>query len=138
MNRLKTLMLLSLIFFTFGCKNDGSTGNKLEADSIKYYSAKVVALDNIDCHLPEIVFIGDTMGISEILDDTNYTYNKMAFKRDPYNYHFLVKDLPDNLKFNDLQIWIKFRIPLQSEYEICTSLGPTYPLLIIISASKLE
>ncbi|HOV92940.1 MAG TPA: hypothetical protein PLC04_07690 [Candidatus Kapabacteria bacterium] len=138
MKKTAIIWLAFFLAFAVGCKNDSTISNKVESDTLEYFTIKIVALDNIDCHLPEIVFIGDTTGISKMLDDTTYIYNKIAFERDPYNYHFLVKDLSDSLNVKDLTIRIKFRIPLQSEYGFCTALGPTYPLLIIVSASKME
>ena len=139
MKTIKGIVCLIYLVLIFGCTNDQSVSTKNNPSEFNdFYTAEVISIDNIDCHLTEIVFIGDTTGISELLDDDSFSYSKSAFEKNPKSYHFLVTNLDDSLNIKDNQIKIKFRVPLQSEYVSCTHLGPTYPMITILSASKLE
>lgn len=123
-----------IIFFlqllVISCNNDGSTNinqNALTPEG-KFFDAQVVAVKNMDCGIPEIILIGDTTGISEILNDTiiYHSINKL-----------IATGLSENLIVKDIKLKIQMRKPKNNEYVICTCMGTAYPQVVITSAYKI-
>ncbi|MCL5991126.1 MAG: hypothetical protein M1419_03375 [Bacteroidetes bacterium] len=113
--------IFAFVLISYSCKDD----NIVQEND--YFIAKVIGT-SVDCKTIFIIKFIDTISLPGYLKYPRFgTYPK-----------FWALNLPDSLKKKELIIKIKFREPLNGEEPPCTSMGPGYRFIFILSAKRDE
>jgi hypothetical protein len=102
---MKWVLLLALIAISVACrKNAGVSTNEL------FFQVEIKATRNMDCALPEIVFLTNQDKAYDIIGDRKGRY--IAYGLPKVNYQAGDK------------LWVKIRRPVNDEFVLCTTYGP--------------
>jgi hypothetical protein len=113
------LIFIVTISLTFSSCEKNSTENEFP------FEAEVLGRNN-DCGLYTIRFTKDNQKANEIAG-TLFT-----------EYNFIAKNLPADLQVDGLSIILNIRRIKYSEMTACTTMGPSYPWIYVLSAKKKE
>jgi len=96
-----------LIFFT-SCKKEVESN---------WYTIEIRSSSNFDCHIPEITFLTGGDEVKQLLgSDINI---------------FVATGLPKVLFSPGTQLSVKIKKPETNDFIACTTLGPSYPQVVI-------
>lgn len=110
MKKIFTLLLLGILISS--CSNNDDDNNEL-------FNAVVIG-KGLDCGDSFLIKFNENIkGLPNTIDNTYYEIN-----------------LPNEFKVAGKEIKVDFRDPEENEYLICTTLGPGYNLIYIISAES--
>jgi hypothetical protein len=111
---MRYIFLVLLIASGISCRRDNSASY---TDITDWFQIEIKAQRNIDCGLPEIIFLDHQSIAYEIIGDKKGTY--IAYGLPKVNYH------PGD-KLN-----VKIRKPVEDEFGVCTMMGPTWSWVTI-------
>ncbi|MFZ7133390.1 MAG: hypothetical protein ACOWWR_13640 [Eubacteriales bacterium] len=116
MKKLIILSILTIGVFLAGCEKDDDEATKEHFE----FEATVIGKGQ-DCGETFIISLKNLVASSELEDGIYYADN-----------------LDSEYKEQGLKIYLNCREPNVDEIYACTTLGPTYPHLIVINSSKAE
>ena len=106
-----SLILIGFTFLLISCNNDD--------DNIELFDAVVIG-KGLDCGDSFLIKFNENItGLPNTIDNTFYTIN-----------------LPNEFKEEGKEIKIDFREPINNEFLLCTTLGPGYNAIYIITAKS--
>ena len=104
------LLLIGFIFLLISCDK--------HEDNTEFFNAVVIG-KGLDCRDSFLIKVNGYSGLPNTVDDTYYEIN-----------------LPKEFKVEGKEIKVEFREPRDKEFIPCTTLGPGYSLIYIISAES--
>ena len=120
MKKLKLFLFAALILIHYQCQK-GVTPLFFQIDgpvNENFYLVTVLG-KGIDCGDTYLIQFEERLAEVEKYTETNSEI-------------YYADRLPDEFKINDLHLLIKFRNPTMDELYPCSTLGPTYPHIIVI------
>jgi predicted RNA methylase len=115
-HELKIILLIISIMFLSSCEKDTTS---VQDD---YFKVKVLG-KGIDCGDVYLVEFIEKLEKVELITESHRTI-------------YYGDDLPDEFKQDSILLQIKFRQPMPEELYPCTTLGPGYPHIRIISVRR--
>ena len=103
--------ILIILFFGFllaGCKKDKQTNAGGD-----WFLIEVRNTSNLDCRVPEIIFLNRQQEAYQIIGDSKGVY--------------IATGLPKVLYPAGTQLYVSIQKPVMSDMIICTTMGPSYP-----------
>ncbi len=103
--KLFLFLLMGMLFLSCTKRND-------KGDSPIYFQVEIRAVQNLDCALPEIIFLTNQKEAYEIIGDNKGIY--LAYGLPKVNYQ------PGD------KLWVKIRKLESNEAVLCTTFGPSW------------